>query len=98
MTGGSKEICTPSACPVASSQSCSWVGCGTWPPEYPETTDSTPCRSLKTASRHQKPPPASVATSSLIEPYDLLSLCARRCRILTSVTQFTLIRKQPAGG
>src|SRR3972149_5258217 len=98
MTAGSKGICTTSACPVVSSQTCSYVGCGTGPPEYPETTDSTPRRSLKTASRHQKHPPASVATSSLIEPYDLLSLCARLCRILTSVTQFTLIRQRSAGG
>src|SRR4051812_21154048 len=30
---------------------------------YPETTDSTPLRSSYTASRHQKQPPASVATS-----------------------------------
>src|SRR5829696_3744934 len=43
----------------------SYVGRGTVPPAYPETTDFTPGTRSKTASRHQKQPPPKVARSSL---------------------------------
>src|SRR5438552_1636972 len=39
------------------------MGFAVVPPMYPDSTDSTPLRSSNTASRHQKQPPARVATS-----------------------------------
>src|SRR3954471_8579230 len=65
ITDGSNVICATSAWPVLPSQTCRYVGFSNCPPEYPETTSSTPLRSSKTASTHQKHPAASVAVSIL---------------------------------
>src|SRR5213080_4606350 len=62
-TVGSKVIWTTSAWPVVPVQTSSYDGFATRPPEYPDCTCSTPFKSWKAASRHQKHPPARVATS-----------------------------------
>src|SRR6266508_127171 len=65
---GSKVTWITSAWPVLPLQTCSYVGLGSWPPEYPETTSSTPCRLSNTGSTHQKQPPPRVATSLIDSP------------------------------
>src|SRR5437667_12287602 len=77
-----KVTCTTSACPVSPVHTCLYVGLGTEPPAYPETTSSTPSRSSKTASRHQKHPPASVATSLRICLCALLSYSYAPCYLI----------------
>jgi len=52
-----------SACPVVPEHTSMYVGFSVWPPEYPETTDTTPSINSKTASTHQKHPPARVIVS-----------------------------------
>src|SRR5690606_39744082 len=61
MMAGSYSTRTASACPVVPVQTCSYVGLGLRPPMYPDFTSSTPARSTKTPSRHQKQPPANMA-------------------------------------
>src|SRR5712692_5009037 len=62
-TVGSKVIWTTSAWPVVPVQTSSYDGFAACPPAYPDWTFSTPFKSWKAASRHQKHPPARVTTS-----------------------------------
>src|SRR3990172_6044133 len=96
MTPGSKATCTTSACPVSPVHTCLYVGSGTCPPEYPETTSVTPSRSSKTASRHQKHPAASVATSVGMSPSFGLSTphSSRACKHPTKRAR-SLRKSQP---
>src|SRR5688572_7156592 len=73
---GSNLICATSACPVVSEHTSWYVGLSLCPPEYPETTSSTPTRSSKTASTHQKQPAAKVAVSKFAIP-PILTNCVR---------------------
>src|SRR3569832_1851181 len=66
ITAGSKVTWTTSACPVVPEQTSRYDGFAPFQPVSPETTRSTPYRSTKTASSHQKQPPANIATSCAI--------------------------------
>src|SRR5262245_42678015 len=52
-----------SAWPVVPVQTWRYVGLTTFPPEYPDSTFSTPFKSSKIGSIHQKQPPPRVTTS-----------------------------------
>src|SRR3989338_10444221 len=60
---GLNSMYTTSAWPVVPLHTCSYVGFGTVPPEYPGKTTETPLSILKTASVHQKHPPPKTAIS-----------------------------------
>src|SRR5215472_10110131 len=63
VTPGSNVSRTASACPVVPVHTSWYVGFSTYPPVYPDSTESTPSIFWYTASRHQKQPPARVAIS-----------------------------------
>src|SRR5210317_337018 len=92
---GSKLICITSACPVRPEHISLYVGLpGALPPEYPETTLSTPLISDKTASVHQKHPPPTVANSNFLLSINNLLFNYHRLRVdtIAKTTGFRAIR------
>src|ERR1035437_2278623 len=78
MMAGSNAICATSTWPLRPLQTCSYVGLGTRPPMYPDTTAWTPSNCWKAASTHQKHPPPRIAVS-VLGMFDKMRERATRC-------------------